>query len=61
MRNEMRCGRSRASPVFETEIPERAAIADALAKTGTYPNFTNKWTPAVADILQQLARETRRR
>ena len=58
MRNEMHADDPSFS-VFETEIPERAAIADALAMTGTHPNFTNKWTPAVADILQRLARETK--
>lgn len=58
MRNEMHAD-DPSFTVFETEIPERAAIADALAKTGSYPNFTNKWTPAVADILQRLARETK--
>jgi chromosome partitioning protein len=47
-----------AFAVFATEIPERAAIATALGKTGTNPAFTGKWGDEVVAVLQQLAAET---
>jgi hypothetical protein len=49
-----------AFAVFETEIPERAAIAEALGKTGKFPTFTDKWGEEVVGILSKLADETRR-
>jgi cellulose biosynthesis protein BcsQ len=48
-------------PAFQTldaTIPEAAAIAAALGKTGTGPTFTNKWGNMVT-VLTKLADEIR--
>ena len=44
--------------VFRTEIPERAAISEALGKIGAIRTFANKWDGAVP-ILDDFAKETR--
>jgi cellulose biosynthesis protein BcsQ len=45
--------------VFRTEIPERAAIADALGKTVAHPTFTIKWGVEVTSLLNELVTETK--
>jgi chromosome partitioning protein len=44
--------------VFRTEIPERAAISEALGKIGAIRTFANKWDGAIP-ILDDFAKETR--
>jgi chromosome partitioning protein len=48
-----------AFAMFDTEIPERASIAEALGKTGTFPSFSNKWGIEVTSIMSDLVRETK--
>lgn len=45
--------------LFETEIPEMAAIAEALSKIDTYPAFSQKWRAGSARIFEMLANETK--
>jgi chromosome partitioning protein len=45
--------------VFATEIPERAAIADALGMIDDAPTFTKKWGPQVIPVLSDLIHETK--
>lgn len=45
--------------LFETEVPEMAAIAEALSKIDTYPAFSQKWTAGSAKVFEQLALETK--
>jgi cellulose biosynthesis protein BcsQ len=45
--------------VFGTEIPERAAIADALGMINNNPTFTGKWGLQVTSLLADLIRETK--
>lgn len=45
--------------VFETEIPEMAAIAVALAQVDTWPMFSQKWKNGSATILENLAGEVK--
>lgn len=45
--------------LFDTEIPEMAAIADALSKTEVWPSFSQKWRTGSAAILANLAEETK--
>ncbi|MBI1204239.1 MAG: AAA family ATPase [Rhodopseudomonas sp.] len=44
--------------LFETQIPERAAIAEALGKVDSWPSFSQKWKDT-AGILESLSNETR--
>jgi len=58
MQNE----RFAADPAFQllrTEVPETAAIPEALSKTGTSPAFTSKWGRQVVTVLDKLVRETK--
>jgi chromosome partitioning protein len=53
---------SKAKPsftVFKTEIPERAAISEALGLTKKFPAFSSKWGEEVVTVLNKLAEETR--
>ena len=43
--------------LFETQIPERAAIATALGKVDSWPSFTQKWKDT-SGILESLSNET---
>jgi cellulose biosynthesis protein BcsQ len=45
--------------LFETEIPEMAAIASALDTLDVWPAFNQKWKNGSAGILQSLADETK--
>lgn len=45
--------------IFNTEIPETTAVAEALGKTGTNPAFTNKWGHSVVPILDKLVAEAK--
>ncbi|MEZ5786930.1 MAG: AAA family ATPase [Xanthobacteraceae bacterium] len=58
MRNETAGGKP-AFDMYRTEIPERAAISEALAKVGWYPSFSNKWGDEVIEIVINLAKETK--
>ncbi len=54
--------RRKAKPsfnLFDTEIPEMAAIAVALSKTEIWPSFSQKWKAGSAAILANLAEETK--
>jgi cellulose biosynthesis protein BcsQ len=44
--------------LFETQIPERAAIAAALGQVDNWPSFSQKWKDT-ASILESLANETK--
>jgi chromosome partitioning protein len=46
-----------AFKVFETEIPETVAIADALGQIDKFPIFSQKWGPVVTPLLQDLVAE----
>jgi chromosome partitioning protein len=46
-----------AFDVFQTEIPETVAIADALSQSDRFPNFSQKWGPVVVPLLSDLVRE----
>jgi hypothetical protein len=45
--------------LFETEIPEMAAIATALSQIDSYPAFAQKWRNGSAGILDSLAIEVK--
>lgn len=45
--------------LFETQIPERAAIAEALGKVESWPSFSQKWRDGTAQVLDDLAKETK--
>lgn len=45
--------------LFETQIPERAAVAEALGKVDSWPSFSQKWRDGTAGILENLASETK--
>lgn len=58
LRNE----RKAADPsfeVFETTIPEAAAITEALGWRGDPPTFTTKWGTNLVPLLNDLAKETK--
>ncbi len=57
IRNETSFEKPNFQPLTAT-IPEAAAIAAALGKTGTGPTFTNKWGNMVP-VLNKLADEVR--
>jgi cellulose biosynthesis protein BcsQ len=57
MRNE-RHAEDPAFDLFEIEIPEAAAIAEAFSKST--PTFTTKWGPTVVNVLSDLSEETRK-
>lgn len=44
--------------LFDTQIPERAAIAEALGQVDSWPSFSQKWKDT-AGILESLANETK--
>jgi cellulose biosynthesis protein BcsQ len=46
-----------AFKMFDTEIPETVAIANALGLIDQFPIFSQKWGPAVTPLLQDLVRE----
>lgn len=46
-----------AFTVFETEIPEAVAIANALGLIDQFPIFSQKWGPKVTPLLQDLVNE----
>jgi hypothetical protein len=46
-----------AFDMFDTEIPEAVAIADALGQIDKFPIFSQKWGPVVVPLLQQLVGE----
>jgi chromosome partitioning protein len=56
MRNEP-LSQDPAFDLFETEIPEAAAIAEAFSKR--MPTFYTKWGPAIVTVLSRLSDETR--
>lgn len=58
IRNE-RLANDPAFVPLSIEIPESAAIAEALGKAGTEPAFTNKWGQNVVPILGKLVEETK--
>lgn len=45
--------------MFETEILERAAIAEALGKIDTHPTFSQKWRDGADIMLADLVREVK--
>lgn len=46
-----------AFKMFETEIPETVAIANALGLIDQFPIFSQKWGPTVTPLLQDLVGE----
>lgn len=58
MRNESKADRP-SFELYKIEVPEAAAIAAALAKTGTSPTFHNKWGSPVVDVIDHLVSETK--
>lgn len=58
LRQEQGSGSS-AFRVFATEIPERAAIADALGMINDTPTFTRKWGTEISTVLADLICETK--
>lgn len=45
--------------IFNTEILERAAIAEALGKIDTHPTFSQKWRDGADIMLADLVKEVR--
>jgi cellulose biosynthesis protein BcsQ len=45
--------------VFETEIFERAAIAEALGKVEAWPSFSQKWRDGTSAVLESLMAEVK--
>lgn len=45
--------------VFDTEISERAAIAEALGKVNEWPSFSQKWRDGTAAMLEGLVSEVK--
>jgi chromosome partitioning protein len=43
--------------LFNTKIPQAAALVDALTLTGTTPTFRYKYGPLVANVLRHLVHE----
>jgi cellulose biosynthesis protein BcsQ len=43
--------------IFQTEISERAAIAEALGKIHEWPSFSQKWKDGTAATLEELVTE----
>lgn len=43
--------------IFQTEISERATIAEALGKIHEWPSFSQKWKDGTAAILEDLVSE----
>jgi chromosome partitioning protein len=43
--------------MFQTTIPEKIAIANALGRFKEYPPFASRWTPPVISILNELMTE----
>jgi chromosome partitioning protein len=56
LRNELTTEKP-AFKVFQTEIPETVAIADALSQTDKFPIFSQKWGPVVVPLLADLVGE----
>jgi chromosome partitioning protein len=56
LRNEV-TARTPAFKVFQTEIPETVAIADALSQIDRFPIFSQKWGPVVVPLLSDLVDE----
>lgn len=56
LRNETTAAKP-AFDIFETEIPEAVAIAQALSQINKYPIFSQKWGYVVVPLLQQLVNE----
>lgn len=45
--------------IFQTEIPEAVAIAEALGKIDNFPRFAQKWGPVVTPLLADLVDEVK--
>ena len=45
--------------VFETEIHERTAIAEALGKIDSHPTFSQKWKDGTDIMLADLVKEVK--
>ncbi|MBB5049997.1 cellulose biosynthesis protein BcsQ [Rhodopseudomonas rhenobacensis] len=56
LRNEATADKP-AFAMFATEIPETAAIGDALGQTTKFPIFSQKWGPVVVPLLADLVDE----
>ncbi|WP_022720121.1 ParA family protein [Rhodopseudomonas sp. B29] len=56
LRNEHTAAKPSFS-VFDTEIPEAVAVADALSKIDSFPSFSQKWGPVVTPLLADLVNE----
>jgi chromosome partitioning protein len=56
LRNEITAEKP-AFKVFQTEIPEAVAIADALGQIERFPIFSQKWGPVVVPLLAGLVNE----